>query len=526
MTTDTWHSKTAHATLETLQSGEHGLTSADVAKRLKEHGPNALPETKGDSYLTIFVRQFKSPLIYILFAAAGVVFLTGEHTDALIILFVLVLNAVIGSVQEGRAQNTLRALKHFAQTNATVLRDGKEEIISDVEVVPGDILILAEGEKVAADSRLLVAHNLKADESSLTGESTTVQKDADTLVKPGAPVTERKNMIFKGTHLVGGTGRAVVVATGTHTFIGRIAQKISQIDTEIPLKGDIRRLSHAIIGIVAVISTVLFVIGLMSGESVLTMFKTVVSLTVSVIPEGLPIVLTVVLATGVWRMSKRNALVKRLQAVEALGQARVIAVDKTGTLTKNEQVVQKVYVDGHYFGVGGVGYEPKGEVRLESGVIEPQNHPELLFLGKAATLGSTARVVYSEKDKRWRVSGDPTEAALIVLGEKMGFRKADLENEMPLVAEIPFDYQLKYHATLYKAGNKNLLVLIGAPEAVLRLVTSVREGGKNKKISQKKKDELEEIYTNLSSQGLRVLACAFAEVKEETLSPEALPGLT
>ena len=330
-----WHTKTAHSTLESLQSSEHGLTSAETAKRLNEFGRNILPEAPQDGYFAIFVRQFRSPLIYVLGVAAVVIFLTGEHVDALLIVGVLVFNALIGSFQEGRAQNTLNALKHFTETRATVLREGREEIIPDAEVVPGDILILTEGEKVAADARLLMTRNLKIDEASLTGESTPVRKDSEAVLSGAAPVAERKNMIFKGTHSVGGAGRAVVVATGAKTFIGGIAQKIAHIDSEMPLKADIRRLSRAIIAVVGVIALAIFVIGFLSGESLVVMFKTVVSLSVSVIPEGLPIVLTLVLATGVWRMSKRNALIKRLQAVEALGQASVIAVDKTGTLTKN-----------------------------------------------------------------------------------------------------------------------------------------------------------------------------------------------
>jgi len=521
-----WHTKTAHSTLESLQSSEHGLTSAETAKRLNEFGRNILPEAPQDGYFAIFVRQFRSPLIYVLGVAAVVIFLTGEHIDALLIVGVLVFNALIGSFQEGRAQNTLNALKHFTETRATVLREGREEIIPDAEVVPGDVLLLTEGEKIAADARLLMARNLKIDEASLTGESTPVRKDSEAVLSGAAPVAERKNMIFKGTHSVGGVGRAVVVATGAKTFIGGIAQKIAHIDSEMPLKADIRRLSRAIIAVVAVIALAIFVIGFLSGESLVVMFKTVVSLSVSVIPEGLPIVLTLVLATGVWQMSKRNALIKRLQAVEALGQASVIAVDKTGTLTKNEQVVQKVYAEGNYFEVSGVGYEPKGEIRFEGKVIEPLNHPEFIFAAKVATLGSTARVVYDEKDKRWRVSGDPTEAALVVLGEKAGFHKDDLEREWPMIAEIPFDYQLKYHATLHQAGKKNLLILIGAPEAVLSRVTSIRERGKNRKLTQKKLTELEEPYVRLSGEGLRVLAYAAVETQNDALSPETLPPLT
>ncbi|MDZ4226136.1 MAG: HAD-IC family P-type ATPase, partial [Patescibacteria group bacterium] len=526
MRSERWHTLPTNEVLKQLGTQEQGLSAAEASSRLKKYGPNALPEQKGESYLAMFIRQFRSPLIYVLFAAAGVIYFIGEHTDSLIILGVLVFNAIIGAVQEGRAQNTLRALKRFAETYATVLRDQKERVLPDAEVVPGDILVLSEGEKVASDARLLTVNSLAIDEASLTGESKPVRKNVSLTLKPAVPEAEQRNMVFKGTHVVAGNGHAVVVATGKETFIGRIAKQIATIDTEIPLKADIRRLSRAIIGIVAGISGIILVVGLMSGETLATMFKIVVSLSVSVIPEGLPIVMTLVLATGVWRMSKRNALVKRLQAVEALGQARIIAVDKTGTLTKNEQVIQKIYTEDKYFEVSGVGYEAQGEIRNEGGVIEPQNHPDLLFAAKVATLCASARVSFDEKNKRWRVAGDPTEAALLVFGEKAGFEKDKLEQEMPLISEVPFDYSLKYHATLHnKADNKNLLVVVGAPEVVLKLCGSVRVQGKNRKLTAKKLTELENVHTTLSGEGLRVLAFAVREIKEGVVEPATMPSL-
>src|SRR3989339_1598186 len=344
-----WHTKAIPEILDALHSLEHGLTTEEATGRLKEHGLNKLPEGKVDSLLVIFLRQFQSPLIYILLAASMIVFAMGETIDGSIILAVLLFNAIVGTIQEGKAQNTLRALKKFVETKATVLREGKELIISDSEVVPGDIIILQEGEKVPADARIITATNLKIDEAALTGESEPVHKIADTLERDSLPTAEQKNMIFKGTHILAGNGKAIVVATGTLTVIGKISKEIAAVDTEIPLKANIRYLSRLIIITVASISALLFIIGIVSGKSAKEMFTTVVSLSVSIIPEGLPIVMTLVLATGVWRMSKRNALVKRLQAVEALGQARIIAVDKTGTLTKNEIVLQKIYTNGKTF---------------------------------------------------------------------------------------------------------------------------------------------------------------------------------
>ena len=522
-----WHTKEVTEILDAFQSREHGLTKEEAAERLKEHGFNKLPEGKVDGFPIIFLRQFQSPLIYILLAASMVVFAMGETIDGSIILAVLFFNAVVGAIQEGKAQNTLRALKKFVETRATVLRERKELIISDSEVVPGDIIILQEGEKVPADARIITATNLKIDEAALTGESEPVHKIADTLERDSLPTAEQKNMIFKGTHILAGNGRAIVVATGALTVIGKISKEIAAVDTEIPLKANIRYLSRLIIITVASISALLFIIGIVSGKSAKEMFTTVVSLSVSIIPEGLPIVMTLVLATGVWRMSKRNALVKKLQAVEALGQARVIAVDKTGTITKNEMVIQKVYLaggkagaGGKFFEIGGIGYEPKGEIRLNGSAIDSVNHPELLFAGKIAAFCASAHVMFSEEEKVWRVAGDPTEAAMLVLAQKLGFYKDDLERESPLVGEIPFDYKLKYHATIHRFDGQKFLAVVGAPEVILNL----------SQISKEEKQELESVYLSMSQEGLRVVALAerrdSASWRTEILAPEEIKSLT
>src|SRR3989344_4079071 len=301
-----WYVEDLPVVYKELQTNEAGLRADEAARRLKEDGPNALPETKPDGYPIIFLRQFQSPLIYLLFAASVAVFLLGEVADGSIILAVLLFNAIVGTIQEGKAQNTLHALKRYVETTATVVRDGTEISIPDYEVVRGDILVLREGEKVPSDARVIVANGLKLDEASLTGESEPVGKTAEVIHTQNLSVAEQKNMVFKGTNVVTGNGQAMVVTTGVYTVIGTIAKEISAIDTEIPLKANIRHLSRAIIAVVGVISVSLFILGLIKGETIITIFATVVSLAVSVIPEGLPIVITLVLATGVWRMSKRK----------------------------------------------------------------------------------------------------------------------------------------------------------------------------------------------------------------------------
>lgn len=521
-----WHTKETKRVFSELTSHENGLTTQEAKRRLIAFGPNKIPEAKTDSYAAIFFHQFQSPLIYILLAACIVIYVTGETADAAIILVVLLFNAIVGTLQEGKAQNTLQALKKFTQTNATVLRDGQKMVVSDEEVVVGDVVILNEGEKIPADARIFLANNVKVDEASLTGESEPVFKFSHAIKQKNILAAEQRNMVFKGTNIVAGNARALVVATGIHTGMGKIAQEVSGIDTEMPLKQNIRSLSFALIIVVTLLGIALFALGVAKGNSLSEMFVTVVSLSVSVIPEGLPIVITLVLATGVWRMTKRNALVKKLQAVEALGQARIIAVDKTGTITKNELVVQKVYSEGKYFDVSGIGYETEGNIYFNKTEIDPANHAELLLAGKIAAFCGGEQPHYSEKEKVWQVIGDPTEAALTVFAKKVGYHKSDLENECPVLSEIPFDFVRKFRATIHKDKHQKVLSVIGAPEVVLNLSSFVVEGGKSKKLSEAKRNALEKEFVKLSAQGLRVLAFAKRTVKENTLQPNKVSALT
>jgi len=523
---NTWHTKTISHILQNLHTNERGLTAVEFAIRLKEYGYNKLPESKPDGLPVIFLRQFQSPLIYILLFASAIVFFMGETVDGSIILAVLLFNAIVGTVQEGKAQNTLLALKRFVETKSTVLRDGKELIIPDTEVVPGDIILLMEGEKVPADARIITSNSLKVDEAAMTGESEPVQKITKVLAGQNVATSDQKNMLFKGTHVVSGNGRAVVVGTGSDTVIGKIAKQIATINTEIPLKTNIRNLSRLIIITVALISVFLFMFGIILGKPVKEMFTTIVSLAVSIIPEGLPIVVTLVLATGVWRMSKRNALVKKLQAVEALGQARIIAVDKTGTITKNELIIQKVFVDAKMFEVGGIGYEPKGDMRLDGKLTDAINQSGLAFAGRIAAYCASARVMFSAEENLWRVAGDPTEAAMLVFAQKLGMHKDEMEQETPIISEIPFDYKLKYHAVVHGNNEKKILTVVGAPEVILKLSEKVWHDGKNHHLGSKERDELEATFVRMSQEGLRVIAFAETSDVPHKLTSEAIGGLT
>lgn len=521
-----WHLKTEFEILKQLQSDSNGLSFEAAAERLKKCGENKLPETKMDNLAIIFLRQFQSPLIYVLFMAALIIFVMAEIVDGSIILAILIFNAIIGAIQEGKAQNTLLALKKFVETKAMVLRQGREMIIPDSEVVLGDIIILQEGEKAPADARVIMSHNLNIDEAVLTGESEPAHKIEEVVKKNNLLMSEQKNMVFKGTYVLSGNGKAIVVGTGLNTVIGKIAKEIKTIDTETPFKTNVRYLTRLIIIAVSGISVLLFLFGLASGQAATSMFMTVVSLVVSIIPEGLPIVMTLVLATGVWRMSQQNVLIKKLQAVEALGQARIIALDKTGTITNNEMVVQKIYLAGKMFTISGLGYELKGEIRLEEKAVCLPNHPELFFAGKIAVFCSNARVMFDENSKQWSVAGDPTEAAMNIFGQKLGFNKYQLENESPLIVDLPFDYKLKYHATVHLLEGKKFLAVAGAPEEILKLCKKNWRDHKSSPFANKEKEELESVFLRLSRNGMRVVALAVNFAVGDILKAEEINNLT
>ncbi|PJA86820.1 MAG: ATPase [Candidatus Moranbacteria bacterium CG_4_9_14_3_um_filter_42_9] len=508
-----------------LRSSQHGLSSADAKKRLLENGYNELPEAERDSYLSIFLRQFKSPLIYILLAAGIVVFLMGETIDASIIFFVIIFNAAVGAIQEGKAQNTFLALKKFIKGRATILRDGEEMIVSDREIVPGDIIVIREGEKVPADARLIVSNYLKINEAALTGESIPKFKTTEAIKNADIPVMNRENMVYKGTAVVSGNGKAIVVATGINTFLGSIAKETLGIDSEFPLKNDISKLSRLVIVFVLAVSAALFVLGLFNGHALKDIFKTMVAISVSVIPEGLPIVITLVLAGGVWRMGKKNVLVKKLQAVEVLGETRVLAVDKTGTVTKNELVVEEIYAGSNFFEVSSDGYAPKGEVRLGGKIIDPLNHPELLLAGKIAALNSSANLIFEKKKGAWRIAGDPTEGSMAVFSKKIGFHRDDLLAEAPLLDETPFDYEVKFHASLHGQKGGNFLAITGSPEAILDLSGCEWNISDAKTLAKERRQSIQSVMHSMSQKGLRVIGFAFCETAIGKIDKENIPQL-
>lgn len=518
-----YYNKKIKEILEEFKTDVNGLRRNEVEPRLSICGLNKLPEAKPDGLAKIFLRQFQSSLIFILLIATAIVFLTGEHIDGLIILFVLLFNAVVGTIQEGKAQNIFATLKNFAKTNASVMRDGEEYIVSGEEIVPGDIIIVREGEKIPADARIIYSELLQVNEAALTGESNPKFKIADDLASSNIAISDQKNIIFKGTNVVSGSGRAIIIATGLNTIIGNIAKKISTIDEDLPLKKNIQQLSRFIIIAVSVIAFILLEVGIFYNHNIREIFSTIVAVSVSIIPEGLPIVVTLVLATGVFRMGKKNVLVKRLQAVEALGQTNVIAVDKTGTITKNELVVKEVYVDNKLFSIKGNGYDPKGEVEFNGEVIEPLNHPELLLLGKIGALCSSAHLAFDDKLKVWKISGDPTEASTLVFAEKLGFKKSDLEKESIKIDEKPFDYNSKYHAILNQEGSDFVLSVIGAPEEIMKISDKLWSKSESIFFTDDKKEKLKEVFSEMSKKGLRVVAVGMRKMNEDKIPKKINP---
>lgn len=522
-----WYREDIKKIFDHFKTSPRGLTADRVEKNKEKFGPNILSEESKRTFLDILIDQINNPLVYVLIVADLIVFALGDYVDGIIILFIIVLNTVIGVFQEGKAQNTLAALKKIVKTYATVLRNGKEVRIPDYEVVAGDILVLKDGDPIAADARIFENNTIKVNEAALTGESQTVLKKKDQISSTGIKVSDQENMLFKGTYITSGYGKAVVVRTGLKTVIGQISKQLVDLKMDVPLKKNIFNLSKLIVYVIAVVSIILFIHGLLTGYGFREMFLTVVAIVVSAIPESLPVVVTLVLATGVWRMSQKNVLVKKLQAVEALGQAKVIALDKTGTITRNQMTVEKIYIGGRYIDITGNGYEPKGFAQENKNKIDVQKDKDLKTIIMSSVFTSVSEIEYSDEKKDWILKyGDPTEAALLVLGKKFGFEKKDLEKKYPKILELPFELETKHHSTINKIDGKNVLSVAGSPEVVLSKTTQIWKDGKTKKISKEERAELDQAIKNLSKEGYRILAVGMKNNPSLDIEAKNLPNLT
>jgi magnesium-transporting ATPase (P-type) len=492
-----WYAEKIETTLTRLQSdARSGLPGPEAAARLSEQGPNELPEAKHKALWKVFAAQFASPLIYILFAAAVISFAMSHASDAVVILIVVLINAVIGAIQEGRAEHSMTALRKLSTLKVRVVRDGVESSIEARDLVPGDILLIGAGDQVGADARLLEAAALEATEAALTGESLPVLKHTDVLPEE-ASLGDRKNMIYSGTHLTAGRGRAVVVATGLQTEVGKIARMTATAEEpKTPLEQRLHQFGQWLVVASIVLFALVLAFGLMRGIKFVDIFMVAISQMVSMVPEGLPVAMTIALAVGMQRMARRGAIVRRLAAVETLGSTSIICSDKTGTLTKNEMTVTTLVLpDGRRIEATGAGYSPEGRLHLDGNDITATDNTELKTLLEAVVLCNDAQLVPPDaSDTRWRALGDPTEAALLTVAFKGCVEPDSLRHHHPRRAEIPFDSAAKMMATQH-----GLRILIkGAPEMLLDLCDS----------STLDLAKMHETAVELAVQALRVLAVA------------------
>ncbi|MGQ9679602.1 MAG: cation-translocating P-type ATPase [Candidatus Bathyarchaeia archaeon] len=512
-----WHSRPLKEIFEKLETDESGLDEEKVKRRQAQYGLNEIKEEKKESPLRMFLNQFTSILVIILIisaiVSAYISYLKGEpYTDTYVIVAIVVMNAILGFVQEYRAEKALEALKRMVSPQVIAVRDGKKQKIDSKNLVPGDIILLEAGTRVPADARLIEAANLRVDESALTGESTPVSKLLGELPEDTG-ISDRKNMLFMGTIITGGRAKAIVTETGMRTQFGNIAGLVQEIEEEAPpMKQKMEKMGRQL-GVISVTLTVfVFLLGLLVHQTDFEdLFLTSVSLAVSAIPEGLPAVLTITLALGVARMAKQKSIVRRLASVETLGSTTVICSDKTGTLTKNEMTVSRIYTDRREVAVTGTGYNPKGEFLNQNRKFNPIEDGSLHLLLKIGVLCNDAHL--HEVDNSWSIFGDPTEGALLVVAAKAGIWKDDLLKDYTRIGEIPFDSGRKMMSTIHSTPEGWRIAYIkGAPEIVLAKCTKIYENGD---VRPFKSDDEKLVLTKtmeMAENALRVLALAYKEV--------------
>jgi len=510
---EAWHHRSADDVLAHFRSHSSGLSANEAIQRLAANGRNELTDTPGVSAWQILLGQFESLVIWILIAAGVVAGVLGERVDAAAIFAIVLLNAVVGFYQEFNAERSIDALRKLAAPQAKVIRDGKVSLIPAAEIVVGDIIELESGDLVAADARILSAAMLRAIEAPLTGESQPVTKRSAALEALEVPLADRENMVFMGTSIATGTGRAVIVATAMMTELGRIAELIEEAGTDkhTPLEKKLDAFGRVLVWAALGIVILLFGLGLMRGTPLLELFMTSISLAVAAVPEGLPAVVTVSLALGVRRMAHRGAVVRKLAAVETLGSTSVICTDKTGTLTVGEMTVRSLYAAGRSYTITGEGYSPDGEV-----------HPD------AAPLRDLVSVILgcnnahlSEEHGKWKTVGDPTEGALLAAGRKAGGNREQLNKDFPKFAEIPFDSDRKLSTMIRNMpGGKLRAFINGAPGPLLQRCTHLHTGSEIIILTQQGRDEILAQTTTMARQALRVIASAWRDLEND--SPDDL----
>ncbi|MCZ7620850.1 MAG: HAD-IC family P-type ATPase, partial [Myxococcota bacterium] len=504
-----WHAIAARDALARRGAGEGGLDALEAERRLARYGANRLPAAQPRSALVRLLGQFHNLLIYVLMGAALVTALLGHGVDTAVILAVVLANAAIGFVQEGRAERALDAIKGMITPQASVLRDGRRTTIGAEHVVPGDVVLIEAGDRVPADLRLIRARNLKIEEAILTGESVAVEKSIDP-VAADAVLGDRSAMAYSGTFVVAGQGQGVVVATGLATELGRISAMLGAVETlTTPLVRQMDRFARQLTATILAVSIAVFVFAVwVRAYAASEAFMAMVGLAVAAIPEGLPAVMTITLAIGVQRMAARNAIVRRLPAVETLGSVTVICSDKTGTLTRNEMMVQTVVAASGAIEVTGAGYEPHGAFRQGGSEIEVPAHPLLAELTRACLLCNDATLRRTEGG--WIVDGDPMEGALVSLAVKAGYDAELVRKQFPRTDEIPFDSHHRFMATLHHGHENGTAAYVkGAPERILEMCTALQGEHGPEPIDPARWSA---VVDSLGAMGQRVLALAKREM--------------
>ncbi len=545
-----YHTKAPDEIFEILSTSDKGLSSDEVSRRIEHYGFNEIKEKKRKTIWEMFFNQFKDFLIILLIAAMIISFIiflyeifiqhqdllhATEWIDIIVIAAIIIANAVIGTKQEYSSEKSLEALKKLAAPHAKVIRNGEQVEIWSRELVPGDILLLNTGDKISADIRLIETINLKIEEASLTGESVSTKKNTDIIPDALVPITQRKNMAYSSTIVTYGRGKGIVVATGMNTEIGKIAEMIQTAEEkQTPLQKKLDKLGKSLGMIIILICFVVFLAGfirlliihadslvayMFSGnllEGVLEMFTAAVGLAVAAVPEGLPAIVTISLSLGVKRMVEKNAIIRKLPAVETLGCAMVICSDKTGTLTQNEMTVRKIFVDNHLLDVTGGGYDPTGHIFYQNEEVLLEQNPDLKLLLMIAALCNDASLVRDPENKdTWKIIGDPTEGALLTAAGKKNLWKEDLELQFPRIGEVPFDSDRKRMTTIHPVDGKILAYVKGAPERILKECSQILIDGNVISIKDEHVQRILGMNSELANSALRVLAYAYREVPKQ-----------
>ena len=511
-----FYDQTAEVTAKELQvNPSTGLTSEEAEKRSKQYGFNRLEGGKEKSIFQMMLEQLKDFLVIILMIAAVISIALGESLEGFIILAIVVLNTILGVYQENKASNALKALKEMASPHAKILRDGQIVEVASSDVVPGDVAILEAGDYIPADLRLIETVNLKVDEAALTGESVPVEKDASAVLESDAGLGDRINSAYMGTVITYGRGKGIITDIGMQTQMGNIADMLNETpDESTPLQKKLDNLGKLLGMVCLAICGIIFLLGLLRGMELFDIFMTSVSLAVAAIPEGLTVVVTVVLAMGMQKMVKCNAIIKRLSAVETLGSTTVICSDKTGTLTQNKMTIQKLYNAENVYNATGTGYSPVGKITDTKGNAAGYAVKRLIEGG----LLCNDAIYHPEKET---IIGDPTEGAMVVLAHKCGMEKDQWEKQYPRLQEIPFDSDRKLMSTFHQMDDKIIMYTKGAPDELLRRCNKVEIAGESQELTEEKKNEILAKNQAFAQAALRVIGVAYKEVSAVDTSLEA-----